>query len=246
MSIGMILLIGVTVLIFMGLAERVLDRLRLNDKAAIIIILAIILSTIFIPNIDLTERVSINIGGFVIPLALAIYLFIKAETGKEKLRAVIAAVVAGTVIYLVQRFVLPADPEAQRIDPNYVYAILGGLTAYILGRSRRAAFIAGIVGVIISDLIQLVLNIINNIPSPTRFGGAGGVDTTVIAGILAVVIAEIIGETREKLQGGTAKKKMHFEKGHFASSLGQDESKNQDKGQNKDDDRIGGDDGDEK
>lgn len=253
MSIGMILLIGVTVLIFMGLAERVLDRLRLNDKAAIAIIIAIVVSTIFIPDIDLTERVSINIGGFVIPLALAIYLFIKAETGKEKLRAVIAAVVAGTVIYLVQRFVLPAEPEAQRIDPNYVYALLGGLTAYILGRSRRAAFVAGIVGVIISDAIQLVLNTINNIPAPTRFGGAGGVDTTVIAGILAVVIAEIIGETREKLQGGTAKKDMHFEKGHFVSTLGNDDKlKNKDNKDNNDiknikdnKDRIG-DDGDEK
>ncbi len=230
MSIGMILLIGVAVLIFMGLAERVLDRLRLNDKAAIVIIIAIVLSTIFIPDIALTESVSINIGGFVIPMGLAIYLFIKAETGKEKLRAVIAAVVAGGLIYVAQRYVLPADPERMPLDPNYVYAIIGGLTAYLLGRSRRAAFIAGVVGVVISDVIQLVLNNINNIPSPTRFGGAGGLDTTMIAGILGVLLAEIIGEAREHLQGGTDKKKMHFDKGHFVSSLGQEEKdKNNDR-----------------
>ena len=233
MSIGMILLIAVSVLIFMGLAERVLDRLRLNDKAAIVIIIAIVLSTIFIPDISITNRISINIGGFVIPLALAIYLFIKAETGKEKLRAVIAAVVAGTLIYVVQRYVLPAEPERLPIEPNYVYAVIAGLTAYILGRSRRAAFVAGVVGVIISDVIQLVLNNINNIPAPTRFGGAGGVDTTVIAGILGVLLAEIIGEARERLQGGTAKKNMHFDKGHFVSTLGQDE-KEKEKGIDKD------------
>ncbi len=238
MSIGMILLVGISVLIFMGLAERVLDRLRLNDKAAILIIIAIIISTIFIPNIDITERVSVNVGGFLIPLGLAIYLFIKAETGKEKTRAVVAAVVAGGIIYGVQRYVLPAEPEAQNIDPNYVYAILGGLTAYILGRSRRAAFIAGVVGVIISDVIQLVLNIINDIPSPTRFGGAGGVDTTVIAGILAVLIAEIVGETRERFQGGTAKKRLHFDKGHFVSTLGQEEDQEKEREQEKKKDNV--------
>lgn len=226
MSIGMILLIAVAVLIFMGLAERVLDRLRLNDKAAILIIIAIVLSTIFIPDIPITGRISINIGGFVIPMALAVYLFIKAETGKEKMRAVIAAVAAGTLIYAAQRYILPDEPENMIIDPNYVYAIIGGLTAYILGRSRRAAFVAGVVGVVVSDVIQLVLNYINDIPSPTRFGGAGGVDTTLIAGILGVLLAEIIGEAREHLQGGTSKKEMHFDKGHFVSTLGKDDKNN--------------------
>ncbi|AOY77413.1 DUF1614 domain-containing protein [Clostridium formicaceticum] len=227
MAIGMILLIVVSILIFAGLAERVLDRLRLSDKAAIAIIIAIVVSTIFLPDINVTENVSFNVGGFVIPVALAIYLFIKAETGKERWRAVIAAVVAGGVIYATQRYILPAEPEAQNIEPNYVYAIIAGIIAYVLGRSRRAAFIAGVMGVVITDIIQMVINAINNIPAPTRFGGAGGVDTTVIAGVLAVLLAEIIGEIRERLQGGTEKKEMHFEKGHFVSTLGESEKKSQ-------------------
>jgi len=199
MSGGMILLVVITVLILMGLGHRVLDRLRLTDKSALAILIAIVVSTIFIPDIDITNTVSINIGGFVIPMGLAIYLFIKAETGKEKTRALIGSVVAGIAIYVVQRYVLPAEPETLPIDPNYVYPVIGAIIAYVLGRSRRGAFIAGVVGVVISDLIQLVLNNINNISAPTRFGGAGAVDTTVMAGILAVLIAEIVGETRERL-----------------------------------------------
>lgn len=222
MSLGTILLIGITVLIFMGLAERVLDRLRLSDKAAITIIIAIVLATIFIPDINITERVSINIGGFIIPMGLAIYLFVKAGTNKERGRAVIGAIVAGAAIFALQRYILPAEPEAQRIDPNYVYGIVGGLIAYILGRSRRSAFIAGMVGVVVSDVIYLVMNIVNNRPTPTRFGGAGAFDTIMVAGILAVLIAEVVGETRERLQGGTSKKNMHFENGEFTSSLGID------------------------
>jgi len=97
MSGGMILLVVITVLILMGLGHRVLDRLRLTDKSALAILIAIVVSTIFIPDIDITNRVSINIGGFVIPMGLAIYLFIKAETGKEKTRAII-----GAILFLVQ------------------------------------------------------------------------------------------------------------------------------------------------
>ncbi|SNS24085.1 Uncharacterized membrane protein [Anaerovirgula multivorans] len=233
MPIGMILLIIVAILIFAGLAERVLDRLRLSDKAAIAIIIAIVVSTIFIPDINVTQNISFNIGGFIIPVALAIYLFIKADTGKERWRAIIAAVVAGAAIYVTQRYVLPAEPEAQNIEPNYVYAIIAAVIAYVLGRSRRGAFIAGVIGVVISDLIQMVLNIMNNLPAPTRFGGAGGVDTTVIAGVLAVLLAEIVGEIRERLQGGTAKKDLHFEKGHFVSTLGEGDKKSEEGGKEK-------------
>ncbi|MDF2875733.1 MAG: hypothetical protein K0R22_2416, partial [Sporomusa sp.] len=40
------------------------------------------------------------------------------------------------------------------------------------------------------------------IPGTTAIGGAGAFDVTIIAGIVAVMIAELVGETREKLQGG--------------------------------------------
>lgn len=220
MSGGMIVLAIVTLLVLMGLGHRVLDRLRLSDKTALAILIAIIISTIFIPNIELTDNISFNIGGFIIPMGLAIYLFVKADTRKEKIRSIIGALVAGIVIYLVQRYVMPAEPENMPIDPNYVYPIIGAIIAYVLGRSRRGAFIAGVVGIVISDLIQLILNSINNIPAPTRFGGAGGVDTTVLTGLLAVIMAEVFGEAREKIQGGTDKKDMSFEDGHFVSALG--------------------------
>ncbi|NLM04592.1 MAG: DUF1614 domain-containing protein [Clostridiales bacterium] len=217
MTIGMIFLIVVSILIFTGLAQRVLDRMRLNDMTALGIIIAIILATIFIPNINITENFSINIGGFVIPMGLAIYLFIKADTNKEKWRAIIASITTGIIIYILQRYILPAEPEAQYIEPNYVYAISAAVVAYLMGRSRRNAFIAGVVGVVISDLIQAIINFINDIPAPTDLGGAGAVDTTLIAGILAVIIAEVVGETRERLQGGTDKKHMKFEGGEFVS-----------------------------
>lgn len=218
MSIGMIFLMAVSVLILLGVSQRVLDRMRLNDKTALLFVVAIIIGG-FIPDIRITNILAFNIGGFVIPLILAVYLFVKADTGWEKTRSVLAALIAGVAIYLAGRW-LPEEPETMAIEPMYIYAILGGLIAYVFGRSRRAAFIAGIVGMILADVIQVVVNYLNNIPSPIVLGGGGGFGATVIAGILAVLIAELVGETREKLQGGTAKKNMKFEHSEFASSLG--------------------------
>ncbi|MBT9176191.1 MAG: hypothetical protein DDT20_00504 [Firmicutes bacterium] len=39
------------------------------------------------------------------------------------------------------------------LDPIYMFALIAGITAYLLGRSRRGSFIAGVLGVVLNDLI---------------------------------------------------------------------------------------------
>jgi uncharacterized membrane protein len=218
MPAGLIVLIAVSALIFLGLAHRVLDRLRLSDGAALAVIAAIIIGS-FIPDIPITDRVSVNIGGAIVPVALAVYLFIKAGTAKEKVRAIIASLGTGAAVYALGKL-LPAGPEdtGQFMDYNYLYAAIGGLTAYLLGRSRRSAFIAGIMGIVLSDLVQGLINWYTGMPGQTSFGGAGAFDVTIISGVFAVVLAELIGESRERMQGGTADKDMEFEGGEFVDS----------------------------
>jgi hypothetical protein len=195
----------------------VLDRLRLTDGGALAVIAAMLVGT-FIPDIGITRNVAINVGGAIIPVALAVYLFIKAGTTKERTRAVVASIAAGAAVYGLSKF-LPAGPEEnQFMNYYYLYAIIGGGIAYLLGRSRRAAFIAGIMAIVLSDLVQAVVNGYTGSPGRTVFGGAGAFDATVIAGVFAVVLAEIVGETREKIQGGTEKKDMAFDKGEFVES----------------------------
>jgi uncharacterized membrane protein len=218
MPVGLIVLIAVSALIFMGLAHRVLDRLRLSDGAALAVIAVIIVGS-FMPDIPITDNISVNIGGAIVPVALAVYLFIKAGTAKEKTRAILASLGTGAAVYALGKF-LPAGPEdtGQFMDYNYLYAAIGGLTAYLLGRSRRSAFIAGIMGIVLSDLVQGLINWYTGIPGKISFGGAGAFDTTIISGVFAVVLAEIIGEARERMQGGTADKHMEFEGGEFVDS----------------------------
>ena len=61
MTIGMILLIIVAVLILLGVGQRVLDRLRLNDKLALLFI-ALIIGLGFVPDIRVTEVFAFNLA----------------------------------------------------------------------------------------------------------------------------------------------------------------------------------------
>lgn len=202
---GMIILVVVAVLVYFGLAHRLLDRMRLTDKAALGIILAMILGGLI--NIRVTGRPNeliLNVGGGLVPFALAIYLLATADEPGETARGVVGSLIAGALVYASSRL-LPVDPEqSPLIDPFYVYAIIAGVVGYLAGRSRRAAFCAGVLGILLSDAAHFVETGVRRIPSRTWVGGAGAFDSVVIAGLLAVGLAEVVGEVRERLQGGTA------------------------------------------
>ncbi len=199
MSIGMILLTAVAVLIFFGVSQRVLDRMRLSDRAALIIVAAMFFGTL-IPDIRI-GMVQFNIGGAVIPVAVCLYLIIRAETGKEKGRAVIGSVLTAGVVYGMG-LLIPTYPEQTAFDPTYIYGLVGGLAAYLLGRSRRNAFICGVLGVLLADIATAIVNWTQGENQTLVLGGAGAVDIMVISGILGVLLAELIGEIAERMVRG--------------------------------------------
>ena len=88
------------------------------------------------------------------------------------------------------------------IDPLYLYGFLGGLVAYLLGRSRRGAFICGVLGVLWADIAVALINRFNGIEQRLTIGGAGVFDAMIISGLLGVVLAELIGELLERFMRG--------------------------------------------
>ena len=202
MPIGMIILLVVGVLVYFGIAHRILDRMRLTDRQALLFIAAVIVgSFINIPIMSSPIDVSINVGGGLLPLALAVYLIAKADETAERVRAVLSAIVVAGAVFLGSRY-LPYEPEDMFLDPKLMYGLAAGIIAYVAGRSRRSAFIGGVLGIILSDAVHAVTLVQRGIPGTTAIGGAGAFDVVMIAGIVGVMLAELVGETREKLQGG--------------------------------------------
>lgn len=213
MTIGFILLIIVGLLVLFGVGQRVLDKMRLTDRQALLFI-ALIIAGGFVPDIRVTDVFSFNIGGALIPLALCVYLWIKADTAVEKVRSIVAALLTGAVVFLLGRF-LPDEPDTMIIDPNYAYGIAAGIIGYIFGSSRRGAFIAGVVGVILANVANAVYVWSNGVDQRLVLGGAGSFDVIVISGFLAVLLSELIGEIFERIKRGRQRPTREFKDGDF-------------------------------
>lgn len=198
---GIVLLIGVSVLIFLGMAHRVLDRLYLSDRAGIIFIVALIAGSFIDIPIWRNPYISLNVGGAILPVALAIYVLSRAGSGKEWTRSLIGIVLTTGILYGVNKL-YRFDTARGFIEPQYLWAIIAGVVAYIAGRSRRLAFIIATLGVLAMDIVHVIEVGVSGLNVPTKIGGGGIFDTIIIAGVLAVLLAEIIGESREALQGG--------------------------------------------
>lgn len=201
MSTGLILLVIVGILVGFGVAQRVLDRLRLTDRQALFFVLALLVGGL-LPDIPLGANLSINAGGTLVPLGLCAYLLIKADTAKEVVRTLIASALTGAAIYFLGKM-LPDEPEAAFMDFNYLYGLIAGIVAYLFGRSRRGAFVAGVLGAIIADVWSAAEIWMQGVSQPLKLGGAGAMDVIVISGIIAVLLAEFTGELLERMTRGT-------------------------------------------
>jgi len=208
LPIGLIVLFVVAALIFFGAAQRVLDRMRLTDGQALFILGLIIAGSFFdIPVRRGPAPVTVNVGGVLVPAAVAIYLLARAGTAWERVRASLAAVVTALAVWGLARWAEFGPHGGQEIplDSVWLFALVGGLVAYLFGRSRRAAFVAGTLGLIGFQLLELLLR--TPVPGPAgtvALGGGGFFDAVVLAGVVSVALAELVGETRERLQGGPA------------------------------------------
>ena len=201
MSLGMILLVVVALLILFGVLQRVLDRMALTDRQALLCVAAIFIGG-WLPDLSF-GRVTINLGGAAVPLLVCIYLFFHAGTGKERVRCLIASVLTAASIYAISAF-FPADPVTMPFDPMILYGLAGGAIAWLLGRSRRSAFIAGILGTILADAAVGIGNWMRGINQTLHLGGAGALDAVVLSGLTAVLLCELFGELMERLMTGRA------------------------------------------
>ena len=199
MSIGMILLIVIALLILFGVLQRVFDRMALTDRQALVLVALIFIGG-WLPDLTF-GMVTVNIGGALIPLGVCLYLFFTAGTGKERLRCLIASLLTAAAVYAVSVY-FPADPTAMPFDPMILYGAAGGVIAWLLGRSRRGAFVAGVLGVLLCDVLVAVMNWRRGISQSLVLGGAGALDAIVLSGVTAVLLCELFGELMERIARG--------------------------------------------
>lgn len=195
MTASTLILSIVAILVYCGLVQRVLDRMYLSDRAALLLT-GLMLAGSFLPPLKL-GMVEIGIGGGLIPLGVCLWLMLHAGR-EERFRTLLGCMVSASVIYALG-LLLPAEAEALPVDPTLVMGVPAGLTAWLLGRSRRGAFVCGVVGVLAADTAIAILNRARGTASLLRLGTGGLADAAVISGVLAVLLCEVVGELAERL-----------------------------------------------
>jgi len=202
MTVGLVLLLGVSILVFLGLTHRVLDRMHLTDRQALVALgLMLVGSFVDIPVYRGVQSVSINLGGAVVPVVLGIYVLARADTPLERGRGVLGAIITGIALFALTKL-FTFEEGRVILDPLYAFGLVAGVIAYLAGRSRRAAFAGAVLGVVLLDVAHLVEVTVRHIPATVHVGGAGILDAVVIAAVIAVGLAEVFGEVMERAQGG--------------------------------------------
>ncbi len=208
MSVSLIIVSVLILLVMFGAGQRILDNMRLSDKEALIILVLICIG-LLIPPIWIGEYFCFSIGGFLIPFGLSVYLLISCGWSRDLLRTVFGTIIIGGLIYGLQ-WVLPADPEAMLVDNMYIYGIVAGVVAYVLGRSRRNAFVSCLFGLTLADLVQWLVNFGTNTPSILGLGIGGAFGTYVVAIVISVALCEFLGRCFEGALKGKEKKEYNF------------------------------------
>ncbi len=208
MSVSLVIVSIIILLIMFGAGQRILDSLRLNDKQALIILILICIG-IVIPPIWIGPYFCFSIGGFLIPLALSIYLLISCGWSRDLLRTLIGTVLVGGIIYGLE-WILPADPEELIIDNMYIYGVVAGVVAYALGRSRRNAFVSCLFGITLAGLIQWIVNFCTKTPSILGLGVGGAFGTYIVAIIISVAVSEFLGRCFETATINKEEKEFNF------------------------------------
>lgn len=215
MSTSFIILSIIILLIMFGAGQRILDSLRLSDSSALLILFAICIGLI-IPPIWIGEYFCFSIGGFLIPLALSIYLLISCGWSRDLARAFFGTVIVAGVIYALE-WILPADPESVLIDNSYVYGIVAGVVAYVLGRSRRNAFISCLFGITLAMVVQWVINFVNNTPSILGLGVGGAFGTYIVSIVISVAVSEFMGRAFQNASQNSERKVYNYETNTYDS-----------------------------
>ena len=198
-AMGLRFVVILSMLIYLFLLHRVLNRMRLGVGVSLLLLLAMF-ATGYLSAVPLGRGLAVNIGGMLIPLGIIAYLILSAESTTEKIRGPVAALLVGASVWGVDR-ILPSTPGwGYELDPLYIPAIFAGIIAYLLGRSRRSAFIGGVGGILVLDLAAWIENLVRSSQVvPIILGGAGVFDATLVAGVFAVLLAELVGELRERV-----------------------------------------------
>lgn len=194
MPISPILLLILATLVAFGFLARPIGRLGLGERTALILLMGMLMGSLV--ELPLRPGVTLNLGTVVLPLLLALYLLLTCRAWWEPLGAIAGGLAAAASLGLLSQWLPPGPTELNLffLDAQYFYALVAGVIAYLIAHTRPAAFSGAVIGVLGSDLYHYgTLLQSGRLGDLTlRVGGGGFHGTALVAGVLALTLADIL------------------------------------------------------
>lgn len=194
MPAGPILLVILTVLISTGFLRATLERTGLSVRMALLGTVAMLAGSLV--EFQLTPGLSLNLGTGLLPLCVGFGLLLGCRDWREPVMAVGAAFAAAGCLAVLSRWLPAGQPTELNLiylDAQYFYALIAGVIGYLVGHTRPAAFAGAVLGVLIGDIFHYLEYVQTGAVSDLtiRMSGGGFHGTAVVAGVLALGLADL-------------------------------------------------------
>lgn len=178
------------------LADGALARLRLRPFSAGLLCLSALFGRA-LPPVVLSPGFRLA-AGVLIPLVLALLLLPHLEaTGRR--RTLVGGIAGGAAAGVLLEY-LPNEPGMFVVELEYVLALAAGVTAFIFSHGSREGLAAGGLAGALHPLFYRWFGLLRSDFVPPAAGDGLSYDIAVLAALLAFLLAELGGETREQLQ----------------------------------------------
>ncbi|MBS1412108.1 MAG: hypothetical protein HPZ00_02190 [Christensenellaceae bacterium] len=204
---GISIIAAMAVLLLFGVGEKTAKRLSLNKTLAILLLL-VTAAGLLIPDIRIGSALVINLGGFLFPLIVAVYIFAKARPGQIG-HGLICALAVAAVMLAASYFISPV-PEGIIAEPGLLYGVIAGLTAFIAGFNSVSALGGLLSGLVLWDVaLGLLYRYYYALNVPVELGMYSFGDTLALAFIICAFLTSLTAERESRKASQNKRIKMY-------------------------------------
>ncbi|MDE7395147.1 MAG: hypothetical protein K2M95_03400 [Clostridiales bacterium] len=188
--IGMILLAVLAALIFFGATSHFFSEMGVANWVAFLVVFGVALAAVF-PPLRFYGGVSFSYAGFFAPLLIGLFMFFSVLKSGGILRT-LAGIPAVAGIVLAARISFP--PFTNSIPSMLIIGLVGGVAAFLVGRSRIAMLASVLLGIVLGDVIAtLLFRYVLGTATILPFGQYGIFDAFVLGVLVAGFTTEMVG-----------------------------------------------------
>lgn len=189
MTIGLILLALVSVMIFFGVTERFFRRIGVPNWLAFVLVIALIIGAV-VPSVRI-GGFTMNLGGFLIPIAIMIVLDVLMGRSAELFRTAVATIAVAAVALGVRVLIRPIN-GGMILTASLIVGFVGGAVAYLIGGTRLSTLSSVMGGIVLGDILTNFVYVYGIGGMSFALGLRGVFDSIIIGAVFGIAILEII------------------------------------------------------